>query len=387
MTAASIAVLAAIVAVPVAALVLLLARWDHARYKRRYILLTIAAGALTFLPMRGAVSLVERWTGLLAYGQGGGIAAYIYAFLLAAPLAQGLKVLAVYPAVRSHKVDAPIDGIVYAAASALGFVSAQNATFLLSHNALSINAARALLAVPAHLFFAAAWGYVLGREGGRVIGGARFNLAWLGAAVFNGVYDHIVFAQRPAALVAAIPILLAIGVLAVLGARDLIKRGELGRGSRRRRVLPPLAPPSLKAMREALWRSERPVVVSWILIGALVTLGVMITAIAIAVVLGHRMGLDFAAVDRSDGGTAAAAPLVLLGAAALLSFVFAGWLVARASRAQSVIEVAISAILAILGTLVLLGLAAPVAVVFAIAFAPIAFGLACVGAWLGIARS
>jgi hypothetical protein len=49
-------------------------------------------------------------------------------------------------------------------------------------------------------------------------------------------------------------------------------------------------------------------------------------------------------------------------------------------------EVAISAILAILGTLILLGLAAPVAVVFAIAFAPIAFGLACVGAWLGLGR-
>ena len=33
---------------------------------------------------------------------------------------------------------------------------------------------------------------------------------------------------------------------------------------------------------------------------------------------------------------------------------------------------------------IMLGLAAPVAVVFALAFAPIAFGLACAGAWVGI---
>ena len=33
-----------------------------------------------------------------------------------------------------------------------------------------------------------------------------------------------------------------------------------------------------------------------------------------------------------------------------------------------------------------LGLAAPVSVVFALAFAPIALGLACAGAWLGVAR-
>ena len=173
--------------------------------------------------------------------------------------------------------------------------------------------------------------------------------------------------------------------LAVLAARDLLRRGELARG-KRRRILPPMAPPSLRSMREALRRAERPMVLSWILLGALVTVGVMLVALVGAVYLGHRMGVDFAAVDRSDSGAAATGPLVLIGGAALSAFPIAGWLVAKASRAQSVIEVAISAILAILGTLVLLGLAAPVAVVFAIAFAPIAFGLACVGAWLGLGR-
>lgn len=385
MSPASLAALVAVVALPVAAFVLVASRWDHARYKRRFILLTVLAGAIAFVPMGLARGVIERWTGLRPFGEGGGLAAFIYAFLVAAPLAQGLKVGAVWPAVRMHKVEAPIDGIVYAGASALGFVSAQNAVFLWGRDPLSIDAARALLEVPAHLFFAAAWGYAIGREGGKAIAGTRFNMAWLAAAIFNGVYDHIVLAQPPAALVAAAPILATIGVLATLGARDLLRRGELARG-RRRRVLPSLAPPSLRTMREALRRAERPVVLTWILFGALVTVGVMIAALAGAVALGHRMGLDFAAVDRHDGGGAATAPLVLLGSAALASFPIAGWLVAKASRAQSVMEVAISAIIAILGTLILLGLAAPVAVVFAIAFAPIAFGLACVGAWLGLGR-
>jgi hypothetical protein len=50
------------------------------------------------------------------------------------------------------------------------------------------------------------------------------------------------------------------------------------------------------------------------------------------------------------------------------------------------VEPALSAGLAIVGSLVLLGLAAPISVVFALAFAPIAFGLACAGAWFGMVR-
>jgi len=53
---------------------------------------------------------------------------------------------------------------------------------------------------------------------------------------------------------------------------------------------------------------------------------------------------------------------------------------------RSVLEPAIGAALAIAGVLVLLGLAAPLAVVFAVAFAPVAFSLACAGAWIGMDR-
>ena len=68
----------------------------------------------------------------------------------------------------------------------------------------------------------------------------------------------------------------------------------------------------------------------------------MTTALAIAVALGHRFGVDFAAVDRGDASTAAAAPLLLLVAAAIAAFPFAGYLVARASSTGSVLEPAAS---------------------------------------------
>ncbi len=241
-------------------------------------------------------------------------------------------------------------------------------------------------ATPAHLFLAAAWGYALGREPGRRIGGRRFNLAWLGATVFNGVYDHIVFARGPLALLAALPMLLCIGVVAALAAQDLLRRGRAAPLSdpRVRRILTTIAPPSIGAMREALRRTERPVMLGWIALGALVTTGVITTNLAGAVALGHAIGLDFAAVDRADARTAAMGPLLLIGGATLAAFPLAGYLVARASAARSVLEPAIAAALAILGSLVLLGLAAPIAVVFALAFAPIAFGLACAGAWMGM---
>jgi len=135
-------------------------------------------------------------------------------------------------------------------------------------------------------------------------------------------------------------------------------------------------------MRAALRRAEQPVMLHWIGLGMLVTVGLVIGAVVVAVLVGRRAGVDFGAVD--EGELTGAVPLALVGLAVLFAFLLSGYLVARASGAESVLEPALAAGLAILAALVLLGLAAPVALVFALAFAPIAFGLACTGAWLGI---
>lgn len=400
MSALSKAILLLLIAAPSAIFVALLHRTGaadgpsaspRAAWKRAGTLAgTVALGAIFFVPAWLVEERLQAWSGLDAHARiTSDLAALVYALFVAAPLEQGVKVAAVWPVRRSRYFAAPIDGIVYASAAALGFASAHNVELLWGKPIAGIDVARALLAVPAHLFFAATWGYALGREAQHGapmrLGGRAFNWAWLFAMLFNGIYDHIVFGRGPTALIATAPILLGMALIGLLATRDLLRRGAIRRGAVRR-FLPAIAPPSIEEVRAALRRTERPVTLSWIGFGALVTTGVMTASLAGAVALGHRIGVDFAAVDRGGTSAEAAAPLVLLGAAALSAFPVAGYLVARASSARSVIEPAISAALAIAGALVLLGLAAPVAVVFALAFAPIAFGLACAGAWMGITR-
>jgi hypothetical protein len=124
--------------------------------------------------------------------------------------------------------------------------------------------------------------------------------------------------------------------------------------------------------------------VHWIILGTLVTLGVMIVALAAAVYVGHRVGLDFALADEGD--VRSIAPLALLGVGFLTAFPIAGYLVARASAASSVLEPALGAGLALVAVVAFFSMAAPVSVVFALAVAPVAFALACGGAWFGLAR-
>lgn len=381
-------------AVPIAAQALVLRVFATRKERLRVMLGTIALGAVAFVLASVVEGALSRWSGLEKHGSALDLSVFVYAFLVAAPVEQALKVAAVVPALRSRHFREPVDGIIFASSAGLGFIAAHNAVYVATAPASGMTLLRALLAVPAHMFLAGAWGYALGRDPRKRLGGRYFDAAWVGATLFNAVYDHIVFARSAAALWAAIPILVCVCGVTLLAARDLLRRGApLSRSAMppsevwsRRGLLPAFSPPSIGAMRAALLRTERPLALRWIGFGALVTTGVITLMLALAVALGNRVGVDFAAVDRGDGTSAGAAPFVLLGGGALLAFPFAGYLVARASSARSVIEPALSAALAIIGSLVLLGLAAPVSVVFALAFAPIAFGFACAGAWVGMTR-
>src|SRR5262249_34205132 len=157
-------------------------------------------------------------------------------------------------------------------------------------------------------------------------------------------------------LIGAVPILLCMVLVGYAGLRDLVRSdGSAPPPSTqgRRRFLPSIAPPSLGAVRAALSRTERPVMLRWIGVGALTTTGVMTATLAGGVALGHRLGVDFAAVDRGESASSSSLfPLALLGAAALAAFPIAGYLVARASATRSVLEPAIAAGLAIAGSLV-----------------------------------
>ncbi|MDI3287859.1 protease PrsW [Polyangium sp. 15x6] len=357
----------------------------------RSVVATFALGMLASVPAELCERALTGLVGPRKVGVGIDLAALVYAYLVAAPLEEALKVAAATPAFRlrvgQHR---PIDAIAYATAAALGFMSLKSGLFLIGQPFSLIAPARTALTTLTATCLATWWGFALGRDKQGRMGGGWFNGAWVCAAGGNAVAHHVAFARGPAALLATLPILAFAAAIAWLAFRDVLQRGtdkphiearEREHEPKKPRLLP-LAPPSLRAMREALKRSERPISFLWIGIGMLVTTGVITAMLVGAVLLGRRLGFEFAAIDRDASN--AIAPLLLLASAALLSFLFAGWIVARASAARSVLEPAISALLAIGGTIVLLGLAAPVAVVIALACAPLAFGLACLGAWLGL---
>jgi RsiW-degrading membrane proteinase PrsW (M82 family) len=368
-------------------------RSDRRRDPPYLVVLTFLLGAALGAGSFWLEARASAWTGLdVRASVVGEASALLYLFCVVAPFREAAKVAACWPAFLSKHFDEPYDGVVYSAVAALGFAASENAIMLRLHPTGGIWLARAACALPAHLFFATLWGYALGRaKQGTKRPGAIFPMAWLGATLGHGLYVHFVYGRDPGALVAVLPLLLAMGVVAWFASRDLRVRGDrpsrefAQRGGDTR--LSRLSfdrfsqPPSLGAVRAALRRSDRPIMVRWIFFGAIVTLGAMVAGFGASVAFGHWANVDFSRVDEHDVSTVA--PLVLLGVGILVGFPVSGFLVARASNLPTLLEPALATALAIAATLTLLGFAAPIAVVFAIAFSPIAFGLACAGAWVG----
>jgi hypothetical protein len=335
----------------------------------------------------------SAWAGLdIRPAVAGEANALLFLFFVVAPAREAVTAAAAWPAFLSKYLDEPYDGIVYATCAALGFAAAENAAMLRMHSSGWIWLVRAGLAMPAHVFFACVWGYALGRtKRGPKRAGRLFPLAWLAATLVHGLYTHFVYGRGPGALVGVFPLLLAMGNLAWFASRDLRTRGDRpsrdvaeAAGESRLSALSfdrLSQPPSLQTVRAALRRSDQPIMIRWILLGAMVTLGTMVAGLGASVAFGHWVHVDFSIVDEHDVKTVA--PLVLLGVGVLAGFPLSGFLVARAANLPTLLEPALAAALAIVTTLVLLGLAAPVALVFAVAFSPIAFALACAGAWAG----
>jgi hypothetical protein len=197
-----------------------------------------------------------------------------------------------------------------------------------------------------------------------------------------------VYGRGPGALFAVTPLLAVMGVVAWLLARDLRQRGNRpsrapsAYGARLSRLSSVSQPPSLSAVRDALMHGEgEPVKIRWVLFGALVTIGAMIVGLAAGVLAAHAMRIDLSAVDEHDVG--AAAPSLILGIGVLVSFPTSGWLIARAAGVRTLLEPALASVLALVVTLVCLGLAAPFTVVFGLAVSPVAWVLSCFGAWIG----
>jgi len=359
-------------------------RTDENREPAWLVVLTFALGSIAGLVVQLITARAASLTGLdmrvSAAGEGG---ALVFLFLVVAPTQEAGKVAAAWPAFLSRHFDEPYDGVVYSASAALGFAAVENAFVLHAHPAGAIWIARALLALPAHVFFACLWGYALGRAKHAKDRLPLFPVAFIASIVGHGLYTHFVYGRGPGALLAVTPLLAMMGFVAWVLARDLqTRRGQTSvapvPSSRLSRLS--ASPPSLSAVRSALTRADEPVKVRWILFGALITIGAMIMGLAAGVFAARAMHVDLSTVDDHDVG--AAAPVLLLGIGLLASFPTSGWLIARAAAVRTLLEPALAAVLALAVTLVALGLAAPVTVVFGLALSPIAWVLACLGAWI-----
>lgn len=119
---------------------------------------------------------------------------FIGCFLVIGPCEELAKFAAVrLYAYRHREFDEPIDGLVYAAAAALGFASLENVFYVLDFETFELRwgmlGVRSVLALPGHVIFAATWGYALGRK--------RFNpryRVWPRLALsagLHGLYDFL----------------------------------------------------------------------------------------------------------------------------------------------------------------------------------------------------
>ena len=105
--------------------------------------------------------------GVLELGAGQAVTGMVF-FIIAVPvIEESVKFLMMLLfAYRNREFDEPMDGIVYATATALGFATLENAQYLLDlaspSSVLVTGAVRGILTVPAHALFGICWGYALG---------------------------------------------------------------------------------------------------------------------------------------------------------------------------------------------------------------------------------
>lgn len=375
---------------PAVLFAVLVYRTDARREPTWLVVVTFVLGAVASLLALVIVGRAAALTGLdVRVSAAGESGALVFLFFVVAPAQEAGKVAAAWPAFLSKHFDEPYDGIVYASASSLGYAAVENGYVLHAHPTGGIWIARALVSLPAHVFFACLWGYALGRAKRLKTRVPVFPPAFLAAIVAHGLYAHFVYGRGPGALLAVSPLLAGMGFVVWFLGRDLRERGERpsrvpssgSGGSRLSRLSMMAQPPSLSAVRSALTRADDPVKIRWVLFGAFVTIGGMLVGLTAGVIAAHMLHIDLSLVDEHN--VEDAAPAMLLGIGLLASFPTSGWLVARAAGVRTLLEPALASVLALVVTLVALGFAAPFTVVFAVALSPIAWLLSCVGAWVG----
>lgn len=350
---------------------------DRNREPLRIVLATFALGGASGGLFLFVERLAARFSGMDE--PDASASSILFLFAVAAPLREASKVVATWPAFRSKHFDEPYDGLIYAGAAALGFAVVEGIA-LSPTEASILGFVRTTLGLPANVFFAAAWGYALGRA--KQMGNSRvlFPVAWLVATVAHGLFLYLLYGRQESALLGTLPLLLTMGGVTAAVMKDLRRRSD----DRSRDSILSLsrlpAVPSFDAVRGALRRSDAPIRLRWIVIGTLVTIGAMVVGTVIAGVFARWAHIDFSLVNENDVSTGG--PLVLLAVGLLCSFFVSGYIITKASAGPSLLEPALASASAIVLTLIGLGLTARVGLLLGLSCAPIAWLLTCGGAWL-----
>lgn len=381
------------VVAPLAALGLFVRQRPRLAQQAPLLVSVLATGVVGAVFAAVVERVVQRTVELDPFARNGSVTLLFYTFSVSAPLEMALAVAVVAPFWRIRRSrrserwsQRPTDreGMVFAACSAAGHATMRHA--LVAWRAeTGLDLVRLLFAGFGFLFLASLWGYTLGRDSDRGLRAKNLALVWLGATVFLAVQDELLFHRGRQALLASLPLLACVVGTAAFLWRDPVPSVESEASGRLSTFLSAPAP-SLGAIREAFRHEDRPLTLRWMTLGVFVNAGVVLVGLVVAVALGRRFGVDFAAVDRPEATNEAVGPVALLALGALAAFPVAGYLIARASGSRSVLEPALSSALAMVALLVFFGLLAPTALVFVMAVTPIAFGLSCAGAWFGTAR-
>lgn len=129
-------------------------------------------------------------------------------FLLIGPIEEGFKLLAVWlGAYRGPAFKEPLDGIRYAVTAALGFAGIENLVYV-GHLGPGVLLMRAFYATPAHILFAAMWGYSLGLA--RFRRNDEFMTVVKGYAIasaLHGSYNALVAMNPKAAPISLVPLI------------------------------------------------------------------------------------------------------------------------------------------------------------------------------------
>jgi RsiW-degrading membrane proteinase PrsW (M82 family) len=157
-------------------------------------------------------------------------------YFIVGPAEELSKFLAVRVwAYRKPAFDEPPDGVVYAAAAALGFASFENIKYVnmgghFSEGTLLI---RSVLSVPGHVLFSLAWGAALSYA--RFHPGARAKFAQVlgiaAAAGLHGTYDYFAFTH---AVWADVPLMVCMTYMAWVIVRTLRRASPFSEVSRAR---------------------------------------------------------------------------------------------------------------------------------------------------------